>query len=362
MISRATLYSSIGGDTIQILNTAKYLRDLNIEVDILTTDVKINYEEYDLIHFFNIIRPADILPHIELSGKPFVISTIYVDYSEYEKQNRKGLPGFAFRFLSLDQIEYVKALARRFMNGERIRSRNYLLRGHRKSIQYIATRSSLLLPNSENEYRRFRENYAVSPPYAVIPNAIDTRLFDLRSTPDPDFTGHVLTVARVEGRKNQLNVVRAVADTRLHLDVIGNYSPNHRKYYEACRSEGDQAEGRIRFFPHVDQEKLVRIYQAARVHVLASWFETTGLTSLEAALLGCNIVITNKGDTVEYFRDFAYYCDPADVPSIRTAIEKAHRDPFPEALRKHILNHYTWEIAARKTLKAYKSALNENSA
>jgi glycosyltransferase involved in cell wall biosynthesis len=361
MISRATLYSSVGGDTIQILNTAKYLRYLNVEVDIVTTDAVIHYEEYDLIHFFNIIRPADILPHIALSGKPFVVSTIYVDYSEYEKQNRKGLAGFAFRFLSLDQIEYVKAIARRFINGERIRSRGYLLRGHRRSIQDIAKKSALLLPNSESEYRRFHQNYSVSSPYAVIPNAIDTKLFDLRSTPDPDFTGHILSVARVEGRKNQLNVVKAVADSRLHLDVIGNYSPNHKKYYEACQIEAARGGGRIRFFPHLEQEKLVRIYQAARVHVLASWFETTGLTTLEAALLGCNIVITSKGDTVEYFRDFAYYCDPADVLSIRNAIEKAHRDPYPEALRQHILNHYTWEIAARKTLSAYKSAINGNS-
>jgi glycosyltransferase involved in cell wall biosynthesis len=63
------------------------------------------------------------------------------------------------------------------------------------------------------------------------------------------------------------------------------------------------------------------------VHVLASWFETTGLVSLEAAMMDCNVVVTKKGDTVEYFSDMAYYCEPDDINSIRNAIEKAYNNP-----------------------------------
>lgn len=357
MISRATLYSSVGGDTIQILNTAKYLRNLDVEVDIATTDAVIDYQQYDLLHFFNIIRPADIIPHIEASNLPFVVSTIYVDYSEYEKKQRKGLPGFAFRFFSLDQIEYIKVIARRIRNGEAIRSRKYVWMGHRRSIRWVAKKAALLLPNSESENKRFRSNYRVDAPYRVIPNAIDSALFNLDSQPDLAYKGHVLTVARVEGRKNQLNTIKAVIGTGLSLDVIGNYSPNHRSYYEACTIEAGKAPGLINFQPHLDQEKLVPIYQAAKVHVLASWFETTGLTSLEAALMGCNIVVTKKGDTEEYFADHAFYCEPDDINSIRSAIFAAHSAPFSEELRQRILSNYTWEITAKKTLGAYQTVL-----
>jgi glycosyltransferase involved in cell wall biosynthesis len=357
MISRATLYSSVGGDTIQILNTARYLRNIGVEVDVATTDSPIDYGSYDLIHFFNIIRPADIIPHVEASKLPFVVSTIYVDYSEYEKQQRRGLPGFAFRFLSFDQIEYIKALARGVKNGEAIRSKRYLRSGHRRSIQWVAGKAALLLPNSASESRRFSRNYGVDTPFRVIPNAIDTALFDLGTRPDEQFDGHVLTVARVEGRKNQLNVIRAVKDSDLKLDVIGNHSPNHKGYYEACVAESTNANGRVRFFSHIDQEKLVPVYQAAKVHVLASWFETTGLTSLEAALMGCNIVVTKKGDTEEYFENLAFYCEPDNVNSIRSAIFEAYSAPFSEELRHRILNNYTWEIAAQKTSEAYKTVL-----
>ena len=99
------------------------------------------------------------------------------------------------------------------------------------------------------------------------------------------------------------------------------------------------------------------MFNSARVHVLPSFFETTGLSSLEAAVMGCNVVITNKGDTVEYFEDLAYYCDPDDPDSIREAIEKAFQEPFNENLRQHILSKYTWDRTAQKTLEAYHKVL-----
>ena len=52
-ISRATLFKVSGGDTIQMMATAKYLKKLGIDVEIKLTDEKINYSTFDLIHFFN---------------------------------------------------------------------------------------------------------------------------------------------------------------------------------------------------------------------------------------------------------------------------------------------------------------------
>jgi glycosyltransferase involved in cell wall biosynthesis len=100
----------------------------------------------------------------------------------------------------------------------------------------------------------------------------------------------------------------------------------------------------------------VRYYERAKVHVLPSWFETTGLSSVEAAVMGCSIVITDKGDTREYFGNEAFYCDPADPKQILSAVEKASKAPFNESLRQKILKQYTWKQAAIQTLKAYHLA------
>jgi glycosyltransferase involved in cell wall biosynthesis len=95
--------------------------------------------------------------------------------------------------------------------------------------------------------------------------------------------------------------------------------------------------------------------------VLASWFETTGLSSLEAAVMGCNIVITDKGDTKEYFEDIAFYCDPASPASIFAAIEKAMISPFRQELKRKIETNYTWEITAEKTMQAYREITGHSS-
>jgi menaquinone-dependent protoporphyrinogen IX oxidase len=73
-ITRSTLFSVKGGDTFQIINTARQLKGLGIDVDIKLTDQQVHYKQYDLLHFFNIVRPADIICHINQSKKPFVVS------------------------------------------------------------------------------------------------------------------------------------------------------------------------------------------------------------------------------------------------------------------------------------------------
>jgi glycosyltransferase involved in cell wall biosynthesis len=93
------------------------------------------------------------------------------------------------------------------------------------------------------------------------------------------------------------------------------------------------------------------------VHVLPSYFETTGLSSLEAAVMGCNIVVTDKGDTRDYFKNDAWYCEPEDPASIRQAVEAAYDAPYNEAFRQRIFQEYTWKRAAEETLKAYMDVL-----
>jgi len=353
-ISRSTLFSSPGGDTKQIEMTAEYLRKLGLTVDIRLARDSIDYSSYDLLHFFNIIRPADLLYHAKKSSKPFVISTIFLDYGKFEKTSRKGIHGMLNRLFTEDQIEYFKVIARFFANREPIRSREYLLWGHRRSIRYLIRQARVLLPNSENEYQRLLSKYGEVQRYVTIPNAIDAEMYRLTTSREEKYNNAILCVARVEGRKNQLNLVRALKNTAYKLIINGMASPNNKNYYEACLRE---ATPNIQFKERVSEEELYVMFHSAKVHVLPSYFETTGLASLEAAVMGCNVVITDKGDTVEYFGDLAYYCDPDNPTSIRNAIDRAYNEPFREELRDLILKKYTWQKAAEKTWDAYQMAL-----
>ena len=350
-ISRATLYTTPGGDTKQVDMTAKYLRTLGVDVDVCLTSDVIDYDKYDLLHFFNIIRPADILGHVEKTGTPYVVSTIFLDYGAFEKKARKGLMKWMNVFFSEDAIEYIKAIARWVKNGEKIGSKKYLRWGHSKSIKYVAANSRILLPNSESEYRRLSKKYNIEHNYHVIPNGIDDSVADRVSSRNDKYENAILCVARIEGRKNQLNLIRALNNTDYKVFIHGKPSPNNIGYYEQCKQE---AADNIHFTTWLTEEELYQMYYSAKVHILPSYFETTGLSSLEAAVMGCNIVVTDKGDTKDYFKEDAWYCEPDDTKSIKEAIDAAYNAPYNKEFKERILRDYTWLRAAEETLAGYK--------
>ncbi len=351
LITRSTLYSVRGGDTIQVLQTAQELTELGVEVNILLSNQHIDYARYNLLHFFNITRPADILYHEKKSGKPFVVSTILCNYSEYDKHHRKGI-GRLISFLPADSIEYLKTMARWLIGKDHLSSINYIWKGQKKSIVEILNKAAVILPNSQSEYRRVERNYLEQVNNVIVPNGINPNIFKWNKLIPKD-EKLVVCAARIEGIKNQINLIKALNNTCFKVLIIGTASPNQVSYYEECRSIAAE---NIIFIDHLPQDELVEYYQRAKVHVLPSWFETTGLSSIEAAIMGCNIVITDKGDTREYFEDYAYYCDPADTKSIYDAVKKASEAPQNIALREKILSEYTWKHSAIQTMKAYHLA------
>lgn len=355
IITRSTLFTVIGGDTIQVLQTARLMSHHGIYAEVKLTNEVIDYNNYDLLHFFNITRPADILFHIRKAVIPFVVSTILINYSEYDKYYRKGLPGILFRYLSSDAIEYFKVISRWILGKDKIMSLAYAFKGQKSSINEIIKKARLLLPNSNSEYSRLNKQYGCQTNYLVVPNAVDGDLFRFDKNVKKDST-LVICIARIEGRKNQVNLIKALNNTKFQLLIIGAPAPNQLSYYEECR---ELAAPNIRFIEHVTQKELVAYYQKAKVHVLPSWFETTGLSSLEAAAMGCNIVITDKGDTKEYFANHAIYCLPYSPESIYTAVEKASLLPYDKTLQSKIATYYTWQRASLCTAQGYKNIINK---
>lgn len=353
-ITRSTLYSVPGGDTEQVVQTVRFLKEMGIVVELFLTTDKIDYSKYDLLHFFNITRPADILFHISRTKKPVVVSTILVDYTEYDKHYRKGLPGKILRLFPAHAYEYVKTIARWLLKKDSLQSKSYLWKGQQKSIREILEKATLLLPNSEAEYQKIEETYKIKKNYAVVYNGIDQQLFSATNRLKKD-NKLILSAARIEGRKNQLNLIKAINDTPYTLLLTGLPAPNQRKYYDECKKSASQ---NIIFCGRVPVETLIDYYNKAKVHALPSWHETCGLSTLEAAAMGCNIVITDKGFTREYFGDDAFYCDPGDPESIFKAVEAAAQSESPAQLQQKIFHRYTWQQAAVDTLNAYKKNIS----
>ena len=328
--------SSPGGDSIQLRGTQAALEALGVRVSV-STDLQPDLAGFDIVHAFNTTRPQESLEHCanaRRQGKPVVLSTVYWDAREFLHRAQQMLdPDFE------PSAREVATLAAR-----------------EAQAAVVMEMADLLLPNSEAERDLLARNFGVAEEQCrVVPNAVEERFFE--ATPDDFVREHrvgdfVLCVGRIELRKNQYALLAALEDSDLPLVLIG--PAMDEAYLERCRS---RATPRVTFIPALPHELLPSAYAAARVHVLPSWYDTPGLVSLEAAAAGCNIVSTDRGSAREYFGDLAWYCSPDDVDSIRRAVTAAWDTPRSDGAARHVREGYTWAVAARTTLEAYRSAL-----
>jgi len=201
-----------------------------------------------------------------------------------------------------------------------------IYKGYYGLMKEIVDNTSVFLPNSVSEMNRVATEFNLKNyNFVSIPNAIDKSVFTDSDNEKPnkysEFKDCILCAARIEGRKSTLNLVKTVKGTNYKLVLVGKESQNQKKYVEQVHEEaGDN----VTFLGAISHDDLRDLYKFAKVHVLASWMETPGLSSLEAAAMGCNIVVTKKGDTYDYFEDYDFYCEPDDVDSIKRAIDQAY--------------------------------------
>jgi glycosyltransferase involved in cell wall biosynthesis len=366
--SRVTLFSGPGGDTVQVCKTADALRKLGVTCQI-STELKPDLSEWDIVHLFNLTRPQEVYLQARNAvrqRKPIALSTIYLSGTDFDRAARGGSIGLLSKMLPPDAFEYLKVLARGVLNREWHGGTLALLRhGYHNLLHQVLQMSSILLPNSQSELERVLRDFpALSRNrFVVVPNAVDESLAPLHgangSGGAAEHRNTVLCVANIGPRKNQLRLVRALNGSNIPLVIVGQPTPNAQGYFAQLKRE---AGPNVQILGRISDEEVRQCYREAKVHVLASWMETTGLSSLEAGLAGCNLVITDKGDTREYFGDMAFYCDPGSEDSIRKAVLEAYAAPAPTILQERIQKNFTWRKAAEATLDAYLRILPEKSA
>jgi glycosyltransferase involved in cell wall biosynthesis len=219
--------------------------------------------------------------------------------------------------------------------------------------------ADVVLPNSRAEADQLCRLFDVDPArIVVVPNGVDQRFADGDPALFADQIGvrdFVLVPGRIEPRKNQLTVIEALWGAGVETVVLGDAHAEHADYLDACRSAADAGVTFVGRIGH-DSPLLTSAYAAARVVVLASWFETPGLSALEGALAGAEIVVTEFGSAREYFGDLAHYVRPDDPAAIRTAVREAIANPIGSRLRDHVREHYLWQSTAQVTLCAYRRA------
>jgi len=358
---RRNLRQHPGGDTTQILNTAEKLRQRGITID-FESSLPRNLHTYDLVHLFHLDRLWEnerYCRKIRSQGCPVILSPIYWPTFEYDREARPGLQGFMARTFG-NRCYQSARIVQRWLFGLVLecgyRSFHVPLFDFKRAALSVLRNISVLLPNSKAELRQIEAQFGIQLPSVVVPNAVDVDTFYASNGTQTDRRREVLCVGRIEPRKNQLNLIRALRSSGIPLVLVGHSGRFNYGYYRRCRREaGDN----VRFVDYQNASQLRDFYRRAWVHACVSWYETPGLVNLEAALCGCAVVATPGGCTREYLGDQAYYCEAGDTESIRKAIGIAFDQGSSKELAQRVARHYTWQQAAEKTWTAYQLALKD---
>lgn len=154
--------------------------------------------------------------------------------------------------------------------------------------------------------------------------------------------------------KNVPRLIAAAKKYKFDLVIAGGVNDENQKKWLMDMIAGYP---NIKYLGYVTDEVLYNYYRKAKVFALPSIYEGVGLAALEAAVLGCEIVITNVGGPKEYFNNMAELVNPYDIDSIGTAIIKllSGNVVHQPSLATYISEKFSQEQC---TLTLYNSLLN----
>lgn len=222
--------------------------------------------------------------------------------------------------------------------------------------------ADVVSPSSRAEAGQLKRYFLVpEEKMAVIPHGVDAVFAEAKGDAFHEKFGikdFILCAGRIEPRKNQLNVIRALRGIPQPLVFIGGYVPAYKSYYDACVREAGPQVHFLGEVPH-QSKLLASAYAACNTFLLATWLETPGLAAMEAGLAGAKVVVTAEGATKEYFLDYVSYVRPDSLSDIRQKTLSAFERPRDPALRKHLQQNYSWTVVAKQTAEAYRRILGK---
>jgi len=336
-------FHHFGGQEVQMCRTKDHLEGLGVEIT-LFNKFRNKIDDYDIYHLFgsDSIEHFSVVSYAKEKGIPVVLSPVF--WSSFEEILKSPVSA----------QKKARAIVKKCQQrSEKILRYNYRLVN---PTQFYLKNADLILPNSNLEARHLLRIFDFEPQKInVIYNGVE----DIYAHGEPDLffdrygiSDFVLFVGRVEQKKNLLALIKATRDTDHKLVIVGDTNVS-KNYYDQCKRHARENVHFIGKIPH-NSELLVSAYCAAKVFALPSWRETPGISALEAGLAGCNVLITNRGSTREYFKDMAFYCDPNRVASIRNGLDFAMGQPKTRRLSKYIREKYSWGAIAEETLGVYK--------
>lgn len=199
---------------------------------------------------------------------------------------------------------------------------------------------------------------------ATIHNGVDQDLFrpldDVAKVP-----GRLISVTNAQlPMKGLAFLLEALAKLRTereaHLMLVGKSGDTRRIARVAARFG---VEGHVDVHESVDALKLAELFASAEVSVVPSLYEGFSLPAVEAMSSGLPVVSTTGGalpEVVGTDGEASVHVPPGDAAALASAVARllddaTLRDKLGRAGRRRVLERFTWETAARRTVDVYES-------
>lgn len=382
--SRSEIFDTRGGDTLQMEHTKKTIEDLDTRFKVtIDNDLKaVDKDSYDIVNLFNLDWICETYlqaKNAQKKGIPLVLSAIHHPMGrikEYEKYYKFGLRRVVNSLVKNQEVvDIAKNLYRSAIFPKKLYPTLIQAKMGIKSQQkQILEMSDVILVQTDQEREEIIKDFNVqNKRYEKVVIGADASVF-LSSTKtafieyflktyniDLNNRKIILSVGRIEPRKNQLTLIDAFE--RFHetnkdyiLIFIGAKNSYHIEY--AQRFQNTVSSNVNIFYTGALPQQIVASAMACDgICVQPSWFETIGLTNVEAFMAGMKVV-TSTDRLKEFFGEDIFYCVPDDTSSITQAMIKAH-DAQPPTMdkRQRIANVMNWNETAKQTIAVYESLL-----
>ncbi len=180
----------------------------------------------------------------------------------------------------------------------------------------------------------------------------------------------VFCAARIQPRKNQLAVVRAIPRIlHVHPEVRFIFAGpiDDPAYLSLMRKfiEDNQLSEQVEITGEVPQESLYELYHSATIFVFPTLYETQGQVLLEAMAFGLPVIASRIGpieDMVNLEKGSAILVDPNNIDEIADSVirlleDESLRQELSAKGKKLVSQGFSWEQIAKEMLKVYEKVL-----
>lgn len=320
-----------GGLELQGENTRKALERQGVHVRLLSPEDR--ELESDIVHFFGTYPGFPMVGHACRTRRmPYVCTPVLLVHEQGRKLRMRA---WRKRYLQAsfpkDQMQLYRHANRLFTltSAEERNLDDYFGAGLAPKVRIPIGIDQRF---AHGDAQVFRERFGISVPF-------------------------VLQTGRLEGRKNQIGVIRAMKGLGIPLVLIG--IAEDAAYREACLAEGKG------FVYHLgkldlDDPALSGAYAAAKVFAMPSGSEVLSASALEAAVAGLPSILGDSWGAQEYLGEDARYVRPSDIPGIRAGIEHFWDKPGDRLARSAKYGPvFNWDNVARQIIAEYEKVLSE---